>query len=129
MDESDKLLLESKRRLYAKHLDACVTLVRDAIRGAFLLNGAAVTAVLTTQDINKFSSSVWCFALGASLAVVTSVVAYLSQRCVADSWEHVIQGTPKPFKHERLVMGCALLLLVCSFVLFGGGLLLAARGI
>ena len=92
--------LEARRRLYEKHLEYSITLVRDAIRGAFLLNGAAVTAILASQDIKNFKWAISCFALGALFAVVTSCVAYIYQRFVADSWEFSVQGKPKVFTHE-----------------------------
>lgn len=92
--------LEVRRRLYEKHLEYSIILVRDAIRGAFLLNGAAVTAILSSQDIKSFKWAISCFALGSLFAVITSCIAYIYQRLVADSWEFSVQGKPKIFTHE-----------------------------
>lgn len=57
-----------------------------ALRGAFLLNGGAATAILATKNMAFAGYACW-YGLGAFLAVVGTALAYVTSCDVVSTWQ------------------------------------------
>jgi hypothetical protein len=87
--EEQKELLE-KRHEYTmteQTNEFSMSFAKTTITSAFVLNGAAATALLYA-GVKELYPVIKVFGLGALLAVVTAVLAYLFTLVLLESWRH-----------------------------------------
>ena len=78
---------QHRREMYKQSNKAAIDFGKMILRGAFLLNGASVTALLSTGQ-QKFYAAALTFGWGAAWAVVATIAAYLHQMLIAETWRN-----------------------------------------
>lgn len=121
---------EIKTKLYESVLQS----IQSAINYCFLLNGTAIISILTfignykTEQpiLQKLSSSIIVLTVGVFLAVLSSIILYMTQL----SYFKKETGTGNPFLLSGTALRVALLfMIVASAVLFGIGAISASRSL
>ena len=110
---------EGRISIYRDHIASCVVLVRDAIKGLFLINGMGITVILTMKEPAAFRLSLLLFIIGVALAIVLNLLAYFYQRNVADSWKYAIGDyAAHPFRKENIFFYACSVCGLASFCFF-----------
>lgn len=94
---------EQCRIMYREHIGGALSLAKDVLRGCFLLNGAAVTAILASSKIDSLLIAAICFSFGAFSAIIASTCAYIYQFNIARTWKIFISNNDKDkfIYHEK----------------------------
>ena len=87
--DEERLLkqLEARCQAYLDSNKATIEYSKMSLRGAFILNGAAVVAIVSSSAEHLYPSAI-LFAWGALAAVVATGLSYISQYTVMKTWQH-----------------------------------------
>ncbi|MEG6504176.1 hypothetical protein [Nitratidesulfovibrio sp. 1201_IL3209] len=85
--------LKARGVVYNSSNLATIEYGKMALRGCFLLNGAAAVAILGSGN-PRLLEDVKYFAIGALLSVFATGISYLSQYFIAESWKSSIFTPP-----------------------------------
>ena len=119
MNELECKKVEGYISIYRDHIASCVVLVRDAIKGLFLINGMGVTVILTMKEPANFRLSLLLFIIGVALSIVLNFLAYFYQHNVADSWKWAIGDYAAcPFRREKSFFYACTVCALASFCFF-----------
>ena len=97
---------EERCRNFTESNKATIEFSKIALRGAFVLNGAAAVAVLYSQKIALADalSMASYFALGALLAAIGSGVTYLAQFYIMKTWERCLYERPTLMEMDASIL-------------------------
>lgn len=74
-----------RRECFLQSNQATIDFAKMLLRGTFLLNGASVTALLSTGN-ERFYSAALSFGWGAAWAVVSTMIVYAYQMLITETW-------------------------------------------
>lgn len=129
MDQNEQNRIDHNRHLYREHIENCAVFAKEMLRGAFIINGAAVTAILASHEIERLKCAAFIFAAGALCSIVSGFYAYIYQFKIALTFRWYITGDDKDKKfwiYDEGHRKKALIIGVISLALFVIGLIVSA---
>lgn len=128
MEKEEKLELERHKA----GLQMCIEMNKlasefsaRALRGAFLLNGGAATAILATKNMEFAGYACW-YGLGAFLAVAATAMAYMTSCDVVSSWQEYFSKSNEAELHGKIEQHRAHLQWAAAGGVLSGAIFLAA---
>lgn len=129
MEQDELNRREHERHLYREHIGSCAVFAKELLRGSFVINGAAVTAIMASQKFELLKVSVFIFAAGALAALVSGYFAYIYQYNIAFTFKWYVTKNKKDIpqtEYDEKERNRALGVGIISLVLFVLGLMVSA---
>lgn len=129
MDQDEQNRIDHNRHLYREHIENCAVFAKEMLRGAFIINGAAVTAILASHEIERLKYAAFAFAAGALCSIVSGFYAYIYQFKIALSFRWYITVNDRDTKlllYDEGHRKKALIAGISSLALFVIGLIVSA---
>lgn len=129
IDQDELNRKEQERNLHRDHIENCAVFAKEVLRGAFIINGAAVTAIMASQKFDNLKFAVFVFAIGALLALISGYFSYIYQLKIALTFKFHITANDDDKKYlyyDEKEMKPALYTGIASLVFFVIGLIWSA---
>lgn len=118
MDQNELNRQDKARELYIEHIKSCADFSKELVRYCFLINGAAVTAIIASDKFIDFKFPVFIFSIGAFFAVIGGAIAYYYQNRVAYSWKRYMTNKDTKEKEIDLFWKASFAFLLLSMLTF-----------